>query len=565
METPNTTPESNAGPRTRSARRRWFALAAVAVGLMPLLLFEAGLRLLDWGRPAAQPDPFAGFSRNFPLFERQGDVYRTARAREPFIAAQEFPVAKPAGGFRAFCFGGSTVYGHPYLGDTAFPKWLELEMAGRDPGRPRQVVNCGGVSYASYRIVPMVKEVLRYQPDLIILATGHNEFLEDRTYHELKTRSTLRTWLEEQALGLRIVGLARHWLTGSPSTRPPPAPDTNAHASLGPAVDTRLDHASGYASYHRDDAWHERVIDQYDASVRTIVADCRAAGVPLILIRLGSNLRDCPPFKSEHRTGLAPEPEADWQAAFDLATEAEKIDAERALHFYRGADAIDSEHALLNFRIARLLDRLGRPGEAAPYFLKAKDGDICPLRIITPIEQSLVRIAADTRTPLVDAGGLLAAQSPDLLPGFDWYVDHVHPTVGGHQRIAQALAAELERLGLLPQTPRWSEDRRRGSYVRHLASLGPAYFADGERRIAWLDKWAQRQRLAAETNPTDAAGFARSGFRHLDLGREKAARDALSEAVRRDPRTSELLRRHAADLTNEGRPDRAAVLLEHLR
>src|SRR5437763_11711944 len=32
--------------------------------------------------------------RNSPLFERQGAVYRTARAREPFFCAQEFPVEK---------------------------------------------------------------------------------------------------------------------------------------------------------------------------------------------------------------------------------------------------------------------------------------------------------------------------------------------------------------------------------------------------------------------------------------------------------------------------------------
>ena len=32
--------------------------------------------------------------------------------------------------------------------------------------------------------------------DLIIVATGHNEFLEDRTYHSLKTRSALWSGLQ---------------------------------------------------------------------------------------------------------------------------------------------------------------------------------------------------------------------------------------------------------------------------------------------------------------------------------------------------------------------------------
>ena len=47
------------------------------------------------------------------------------------------------------------------------------------------MINCGGVSYASYRLGPILDEVLGYEPDLIMLYTGHNEFLEARTYPRL--------------------------------------------------------------------------------------------------------------------------------------------------------------------------------------------------------------------------------------------------------------------------------------------------------------------------------------------------------------------------------------------
>ena len=70
-------------------------------------------------------------------------------------------------------------------------------------------------------------------------------------------------------------------------------------------VDTRLDAQSGYGSYHRDDEWRQSVIDQYEESLRAMVKVCRDAQVPLILVNLGDNLRDCPPFKSEHRVGSA--------------------------------------------------------------------------------------------------------------------------------------------------------------------------------------------------------------------------------------------------------------------
>ena len=568
MSARNTTPETTPGTTARApesatgfSRRRWFRVFAVLAGLLPLAALEAGLRLCDVGRPADAPDPFAGFNRNFPLFERQGAVYRTARARAPFIAPQEFPAEKPRGSFRLFCFGGSTVYGHPYTGETAFPKWLELELAGRDPARAWQAINCGGVSYASYRIAPMVQEVLHYQPDLIIVATGHNEFLEDRTYHSLKTRSALWSGLQRTVYSLHTVNLVRQSLFRDRATARSSAAVSTDGGELSPHVNTRLDYASGYASYRRDEVWWQNVVAQYDESVRQIVAACRAAHVPVLLVRLGSNLRDCPPYKSEHRAGLAPGAEAGWQAAFDLATATEKTDLPRALSFYQEAAAIDSDYALLNFRIARTLDRLGRATEALPYFERAKDTDICPLRITAPLENTLLRIAAETNTPLVDAAQIIAARSPDGIPGNDWYIDHVHPSIGGHQLIARTIAAQFPARGWLLGAAEWPEAQRAKTYTSHLTSLGPAYLADGKRRLAWLEDWAKRQRLAAETIPNDAAGFARLAFRHLDLGDETAAQDALREALKRDAGVADLVRARAQALTAQGRDDSAAALL----
>src|SRR5262245_21836005 len=104
MNEPTTIPIRNAhaspndAASTGRARVIVFRVAAVVIGVLPFVLLEAGLRLLNIGRPTDHPDPFAGFNRAFPLFEKQGAVYRTARGRAPFIAPQEFPLAKPPGG-----------------------------------------------------------------------------------------------------------------------------------------------------------------------------------------------------------------------------------------------------------------------------------------------------------------------------------------------------------------------------------------------------------------------------------------------------------------------------------
>ena len=173
------------------------------------------------------------------------------------------------------------------------------------------------------------------------------------------------------------MNLGQQLIRGTPETD-----DFGDRTDFDPQVETRLDSRSGYASYHRDDQWRSDVIDQYEQSLRKLVAKCDESGVPLILVNLGDNLRDCPPFKSEHKTDLDGESLRRWQALFDGATDLDAADPQVALVTYRKAEAIDDQYALLAFRIARCYDRLGQTQQAAEYYRKARQLDICPLRMV---------------------------------------------------------------------------------------------------------------------------------------------------------------------------------------
>lgn len=540
----------------RPTRRVWsFRLGAIALGLLPFLLLELALRWFGFGDPTARRDPLAGFSQRYPLFERVGDNYRTVRSRLPFFGDQEFAATKPTNTFRFFTFGGSTVYGHPYLNDTAFPAWLALEFAGRDATQKFEAINCGGVSYASYRLAPIVHEVLAYQPDLIILAMGHNEFLEDRSFQPLKSRSALRRWFEDQLFSLRMVTTAQHLLGRD---------QVQQDRALTPEVNPRLDDsATGYASYHRDESWRRSVVDQFAESFRGMIAECRAAKVPVLIVTLGSNLRDCPPFKSEHRPGLSPEAESKWQVLFDAAGRAEETNLTAALTLYGEAAAIDDAYALLAYRRARCFDALGQAASAREFFLRAKELDVCPLRMVEEVAERQRTIAAETQTPLVDARQLLAARCPDELPGDDIYIDHVHPKIGAHQRIARAVADRLTELKWVTGNA-WPENARVAAYQQHLQALPAVYFANGRRRVEWLENWARRQMLFEETQPRDARGFLRQGLRELEFDREPAAWQSFHIALEQDIGLARSLAEHVRELRSEGRTEAADRFVRRL-
>jgi tetratricopeptide (TPR) repeat protein len=542
-------------------RRRLYIGAAIVCGLLPVLALEAGLRLTDIGEEVTYQDSLVGFSRVSPLFECRDEegVYRTARSHQVLFEEQQFAIEKPADGIRIFVLGGSSVRGRPYTTQTGFPRWLELELAARDPDHTYEVVNCGGLSYASYRLRHILEEVLEYEPDLIVLATGHNEFLEDRTYEDLKQRSWLRSSVEDQLHRLRTVRVVRELVHGNDA---PTAEDERT--ILPELVEARLDQASGYGSYHRDDEWSAQVHHHFHRSIEAMVAMCRETEVPIVLVLLGSNVRDCPPFKSEHRPGLSLDEEQAWQAEFDRAGALEESDPQQALEHFQAAAQIDDEHALLRFRIARLLDRLGHIDEATGHYLAARDRDVCPLRMPESFAASLRKIAERTATPLVDGRGLIEAESDANLPGNDWYMDHVHPTIGGHQLIAEALTASAEDLVNAISLNPWSNDERRDARRRHLQSLGEIYLTNGYERVNWLESWAQRRRLLEDTLPRTPAAHLRYGHREWDFARHEHAWEQYRTAIEADLQMLRPLKVRIRQLIAQGRPTEAAQLVQRL-
>jgi lysophospholipase L1-like esterase len=482
-----------------------FRLAAVAIGLSPLVAIELTLRGLDLGQPTQTNDPFVGFSDIHPLFvlNDPADQYIIPRSRQTHFEPESFAAAKPPGEYRIFVLGGSTVQGRPWSIATSLTTWLELHLNAADPSRTYDVVNCGGVSYASYRLVPILEEVLHYQPDLVIFCEGHNEFLEDRDLSALRSRPAALAWIQRQVMQLRTYNVLRDaWLrlsggdaTGD-DTAGGDATGPSAQPQLGPEVDARLDWKDGLAEYHRDPAWRTGVVAHFDDSLRRIVRTARDAGVPLVLVSPVSNL-EYPPFKSEHRADISASELAWFDALMAQARQSGGADLTQTLALIQQAAAIDGAFARVHYDIGVCRLELGEVAQARQSLERAKELDVCPLRMIEPIEQSIHSVAEETDTPLVDAHALIAAASRSGFPDRQWLVDHVHPSISGHQLIADALADELAGLRIVSRRDGWAAARDE-AYRNHLASLDHVYFERGKSRLrseqGWARGWVKRAR-----------------------------------------------------------------------
>lgn len=511
--------------RIRPARCWLYRVLAVLLSLAPLLVAEAVCRWVGWGKPVDVADPFVGFDAVRPLFTQDaaGQFYETAPDRRVHFRRDQFAVHKPANEFRVFCLGGSTVQGNPYGIETAFSTWLELTLTAADPTRSYRVVNCGGISYASYRLAPIFKELLTYQPDLLILYTGHNEFLEDRTYHHVKWKARWLGRVYEWATYSRFFNAChacvQAWRSGAtPSTngfqgryQPPVAAGSQSgvtqvggldasrktesaesgssleRTQLPIEVDAWLDHYGGLDAYRRDPHWRAGVTDHFEWNLRRMVNWAVDAKVRLILVNPVGNLKDCPPFKFAPGDLLAADA-ARFEQLWTTAQTTEQV-ADR-LTLLEEAVAIDPQHAAAQYLLGQTYLANGQPAEAREALLRAKEEDLCPLRMIEPLYERLQRVARETNTPLVDVRARFEQLSPDRLVGEPWLVDHVHPSINGHQQIAAALFEQLRTQGMVRATNGW-EARRDVLYQEQLASLTTAYYARGKEHLQGLLRWSQ--------------------------------------------------------------------------
>lgn len=468
-------------------RRLLFRFTAFLLGLLVFALLEGVCIVFDWGNPTDFDDPFVGFSGIYPLFvlNDSRDTYFIPKSRLWYFHPEEFPLKKGPNTFRIFVFGGSTVAGEPYEKETSFTTWLELGLRAADPERDWDVINCGGISYASYRLVSILQESLNYQPDLFIIATGHNEFLEDRTYDHIKRIPTVIVTMHHAVGRLRSFRLLRSAvlkLTGRESKG-------DRRPILNSEVTARLDYRGGLELYHRDVKWRNGIIAHFEHNLRRLVGIARNADIPVLLVHESSNLRDCPPFKSEHADGLSEDGLHRFDSFIKEARSLYQINLRRAVELLEQAIKIDGEYALTWYELGKCYYGLGNMEKARKAFLMASEHDICPLRMIQPLEDTLFRIARETGVPLVDMHALLEAKSPGSILGDDWLVDHIHPSIEGHQLVADAILEEMVRSGWVSLQDDWRYWKQT-LYDQHFTSLPMEYFIRGQQTLERLRLWA---------------------------------------------------------------------------
>ncbi|MCX5792309.1 MAG: hypothetical protein NTY45_08880 [Elusimicrobia bacterium] len=371
------------------ARKSFPFLVSLAL-LFPLC---GGLRSSGWnGFPGAAagpvPDPGKQDQNGYfcedikkPFFAEIGPGKGEFSAQRSLAMPEKFSMPKPAGVKRVFVLGESvaTILGPGYmaLNDGIFGgRFLrQLAKAGVLPVKSSgiEVLNCGMSGYESYRIYGILKEVLAYSPDLIVILSGNNEGSTDRNCPGLDFELRRREF--------RL--LERYYsLKDNPQ-------QSRKKANL---------------KMHGD-------------MLAKMAAAAKKAGVPIVFCTLPANLKDMP---SRRAALLDNELFAAGYTAFY-----QKKYAAAAEKFKLGLAELPYEYAF-NFYMGRTLEKLGRTAEAGAYFRKAVDFDPDMSRASADRNALIRRVAGANGACVADLEKTFYRSSPGGLPGFDEFTDGMH-------------------------------------------------------------------------------------------------------------------------------------------
>ncbi|MEO1984044.1 MAG: hypothetical protein ABGZ24_26315 [Fuerstiella sp.] len=442
--------------RTGLTWRRKLTFSAMCLALFFVML-EVVLTLAGIAPVVETEDPFVGFSSYIPLFETARNntgMLETAPGKLAFFNHQTFSGRKRTDDFRIFSVGGSTTYGRPYDDTTSFTGWLRELLPHADPSRKWDVINAGGISYASYRVAKVMQELTDYQPDLFIVYCGHNEFLEYRTYRDLRT-----TFPGLTAVGGMLSHTRTYAVMHSAWQADSATPTRRPTWQLPAEVVTLLDNSVGPQDYHRNETLKNQIKHHYDLNLQRMVTIARGAGARILFVVPASNLKDSSPFKSDGGRSVT---RNQLQQIENLHRSADHLSSvgqtEKALAEIENALAIDPQLAALHYRHGQLLYSMGRFERSRQAFDTAINEDICPLRILPDMQDAVRRVGTELSVSCVDFALLVESESENGIPGNDLFLDHVHPGIRTNRLLALAIIDKLVDAEVVVLSKHWTPD-----------------------------------------------------------------------------------------------------------
>ncbi len=418
-----------APPRLSRRRRRLFRLLALSLVVLPLLIGELLARR-------------AGYGGYPPVFARLGDYagktwYGT---HQPGLSTfffqnlttvgsmeeQVFAMPKDERTLRVLLLGESAMRGYPQPPSLAASSFFKAMLADVFPQRQIEVLNFGTTAVASFAVMHILDEALAFDPDVVIVYCGNNEFYGAHGVASVHAFGRSTGAMSAFRFARRFAAV--QWITDVQTRRKPGA---------APAGRTLMEQVIGQAQIGPNDPLRAAATANLERHLGRMVAACREAGVPVVLCTLPANEHDLAPIGAQPPLPLDVAAAQRWRELLAEGQAMTSADPTAALQRLAEAAAMYDRSAALQYAMARAFAASGFAEQAAAHFERAREWDPMPWRALPSMNEAIRRVAGRGAV-LCDLQAEFAARSEGGVAGWALMDDHVHPSLAG-----QALTAQL--------------------------------------------------------------------------------------------------------------------------
>ncbi|GAB3968672.1 hypothetical protein GCM10028806_13200 [Spirosoma terrae] len=387
-------------PRSQK-QLRLFKGIALLLPFLFLALLEGALRLFGYGhdlRLFVEDSQHPGF---LVMNQFASQKYFTETANATFGNFEPFRKHKADGTLRIFVLGESTTIGYPYMHNGSFHRWLQYRLTRTFPEKEFEIINLALTAVNSYTVFGFAQELAAYQPDAVLVYTGHNEY-----YGALGVGSTssiarspklvrfvlrLREYRVMQLIG-NVVASLKRTVSGQ-------SPDLRENLMKRMAADQQIPYQS---------AVYQQGIDQFATNMNDFFQVLSEQNIPVFISNLVSNEKDLKPFVS--------------------------------------ASGNPARSAQAHYQLAKTNYASGRFKEAKQAYVQAKELDLLRFRAPEAMNQTIQALA--NRYPhvtLVDTKAYFAQHSPHGILGQETLLEHVHPNLFGYALLSDAFYESLKK------------------------------------------------------------------------------------------------------------------------
>ena len=392
---------------TKAPKGKKLLLFKVFAALFPfvlLVLLEFVLRFFHYGHNTDLfiKDPFD--DHYMVMNKYASDKFFSDTANATKGNSELFQIDKAPNTFRIFVLGESTTIGYPYFHNGSFHRWLQYRLTRMYPDKNFEIINLSLTAVNSYTVLDFGKQLAKYQPDAVLIYTGHNEYYGalgvGSTSYIGSNRFLVQTLLKLRTL--KVVQLFNNFIKKF----------SGAFASHKPADrQTLMQRMASRQHIELNSTDFQAGINQYDQNMTELCKLLNDEKIPTFLSTVVSNEKDQPPFISE---GTGPN---------------------SAMGFYKAG-----QQAFANADYTT----------AKQDFDKAKEMDELRFRAPEAINDIIRKLATEyPGIHLVDTKKEFEQYSPHGIVGNETILEHLHPNLHGYYIMSDAFFQAMQSQHLI--------------------------------------------------------------------------------------------------------------------